>query len=104
MLIDRTRLREQLVYLECVDSGHVQPDPRGYQRAAHALRQAVLNELSAVPMQKFVHGDLPALQAIAQNVFFETRGRFADLDGSGSTSRAAEVASALFNRVVKQRR
>jgi hypothetical protein len=104
MPIDRVRLREQLVYLECVDAHYLQLDARGYQRAAHALRQAVLTELSAVPMQEFVHGDLPALQTIAQNVFFETRGRFADLDGSSSTRRVAEVASALFNRLMKQRR
>jgi hypothetical protein len=104
MLIDRARLQEQLVYLECVDLKHVRPDPRGYQRAAHALRQAVLNELSGVPMQKFLHDDLPALQTIAQNVFFESRGRFADLDGSGSTHCAAEVASALLIRMMKQRR
>lgn len=102
MPIDRARLREQLVYLECVDSNHLRPDSRGYQRAAHALRQTVLNELSAVPMQAFVHGDVPALQTIAQNVFFESRGRFADLDGSGSTRRAAEVAGALLRRVVRQ--
>lgn len=104
MPIDRARLRKQLVYLECVDLQQVQPDPRGYQRAAHALRQAVRNELSGVPMHEFVHGDLPALQTIAQNVFFETRGRFADLDGSGSTHRAAEAASALLRRMVKQAR
>ena len=103
MPIDRARLRKQLVYLECVDSHQVEPDPRDYQRAAHALRQAMLNELSAVPMQEFLHGDLPALQAIAQNVFFEGRGHFADLDGSGSTRRAAEIAGALCNRVATQR-
>lgn len=101
MPINRARLRKQLVYLECVDLQQVHPDPRDYQRAAHALRQAVLNELAGVPMQEFVHDDLPALQTIAQNVFFETRGRFADLDGSGASQRAADAATALFNRMAK---
>lgn len=104
MAINRARLREQLVYLECVDSHHMQPDPRGYQRAAHGLRQTVLNELRDLPMREFVCGELPVLQTIAQNVFFETRGRFADLDGSGNARRAARVASALFRRLVTQRR
>jgi hypothetical protein len=101
---DLAHLREQLVYLECVDLQRMQLDPRGYQRAADALRQAVLNELSAMPMREFVHRDLPALQTIAQNVFFETRGRFADLDGSGNTRRAAELARSLLDRLVKQGR
>ncbi len=104
MPIDRVRLRKQLVYLECVDMQRMHPDPRGYQRAAQALRQALLDELSGVPMQAFVHCDLPALQTIAQNVFFESRGRFADLDGNGSTHCAAEAARALLNRMVKQPR
>lgn len=102
MPIDRDHLRNQLVYLEYVDLQPVHLDPCGYQQAARTLRQAVLNELSGIPMQLFVHEDLPALQAIAQNVFFETRGRFADLDGSGSSHRAAEAASALLNRMLKQ--
>lgn len=101
MPIDRERLQEQLVYLECVDLHEVQPDARAYQRAAHALRQAMLNELSDVPMQEFLHVALPSLQAIAQNVFFEIRGRFADLDGSGETGRAAEEACALLKRMAR---
>ena len=104
MPINRARMREQLVYLECVDAHRVKPDARGYQRAAHALRQVVSNELSQVQMGRFVHGDLPALQTIAQNVFFESRGHFADLDGSGCAQHAAEVAAVLLRRVAQQRR
>lgn len=104
MPIDRPRLRDQLVYVEWIDARRVHPDASGYLQAARALREAVMNDLATLPMRDFVHGDLPALQTIAQNVFFETRGRFADLDGSGSAVRAAEMADALLDRLARPRR
>lgn len=102
MSIDRTRLREQLVYLECVDTKVVQIDARGYQQAARELRRAVAHDLASLPMRAFLHEELQALQTIAQNVFFEGRLRFADLDGSGHAQRASEVANALLLRLARQ--
>lgn len=103
MAIDRARLRDQLVYIECADSKVVELDARGYQRAALELRQAVAQELGSVPMQAFLHRELEALQTIAQNVFFEGRCRFADLDGSGAAQRACDIAGALFYRLTTRR-
>lgn len=99
MAIDRMRLREHLVFLEAADARRVPVDARGYQRAARALRRVVEEDLASLPMRAFMHDDLPALQTLAQNVFFEGRRRFADLDGSGHAQRACEVAQALLQRL-----
>lgn len=96
MAIDRTLLREHLVFIEAADNGQVAMEPRVYQDAARTLRRAVERDLADLPMSAFLHDDLPALQTLAQNVFFESRGRFADLDGSGHARRASEFAHTLL--------
>lgn len=99
MAIDRARLRSHLVCLEATEARCQRPDPEGYRRSAQALRLAVQRDFSGVPMKSFMHPELRALETIAQNVFFESRGRFADLDGSGSALRARELGEALLERL-----
>lgn len=103
MAIDRTLLREHLVFIEAADSRQLPMDARAYQRAARTLRRAVERDLASLPMSAFVHDDLPALQTLAQNVFFESRGRFADLDGSGEARRAAEFAHTFLSYLRRSR-
>ncbi len=99
MALNKSRLRAQIVFLETLDTCRAQMHPSGYLAAARALRRTIENELSDFPMQAFVSPSLPTLETTAQNVFFETRRRFADLDGSGCAERAQHEADRLLRRL-----
>jgi hypothetical protein len=99
MALDTTRLREDIVLLEVVDARRVGMDAAGYQAAARAVRQTIERELGNLPMQAFISDVLPSLEDTAQNIFFDGRRRFADLDGSGCARHAQKTADQLLRRV-----
>jgi hypothetical protein len=99
MALDKRRLHRQLVLIEVADAKLAAVDPARYRDAARALRGTVERELGRLPMKAFVDGQLPALETTAQNIFFEARGRFADLDGSGAALRARADCDALLRRM-----
>jgi hypothetical protein len=99
MALDKTRLRDHLVFLEIVEARQVDMDAPGYLAAAQAVRRAIEHELGKLPMRAFVSDVLPTLQVTAQNVFFDSHRRFADLDGSGHALQAQALADGLLRRL-----
>ena len=100
MALDKTRIINQLAWLEVTDARHVAMDAGAYRRAARELREAIRRELSELPMRAFLIRTLPSLQTTAENVFFDNHRRFADLDGSG----CAGLAQALTDRLLQRLR
>ena len=96
------RLRDHIVFLEVVDARHVRMDAAGYLLAARAARLIVRRELGALTMQAFVSDTLPTLQTTAENIHFESHGRFADLDGSGQAQHAQAMADHLMRRLAQR--
>ena len=104
MALNKSRLRAQIAFLETLETRRGDMHAGGYLAAAKALRNTIENELGNLPMQAFISPDLPALEVTAQNVFFESRRRFADMDGNGQAANAQTVADALLARLSKSRR
>ncbi len=104
MALNKSRLRAQIVFLEVLETQRAEMHARGYQVAARALRATIESELSDVPMEAFMSPELPTLEATAQNVFFESRRRFADMEGNGHAARAQFEADRLFDRLRLRRR
>lgn len=100
--LDKTRLCDQIVFLEVVEARKTRMDARRYLAAARAVRQTVARELGALPMEAFVSRVLPALQTTAENIFFEGHRRFADLDGSGHARHAQAMSDRLMQRLRRQ--
>ncbi len=98
MFRDKSRLRDQIVFLEVADARHVGMNAKRYLAAARSVRTIVERELGCVTMDKFIFANVPALQTTAENIYFDSYGCFADLDGSGQAVRAQEVAEALIAR------
>ena len=94
------QLRDHIVFLEVIDSQHVRMDAAGYLLAARAARLIVRRELGVLTMQAFVSDLLPTLQTTAENIHFDSHGRFADLDGSGQAQRAQAIADSLMRRLL----
>ncbi len=94
------QLRDHIVFLEVVDARHVRMDAEGYLLAARAVRLIVRRELGILTMQAFVSDKLPTLQTTAENIHFDSHGRFADLDGSGQAHRAQAIADSLMRRLL----
>ena len=94
------QLRDHIVFLEVVDARHVRMDAEGYLLAARAARLIVRRELGILTMQAFVSDKLPTLQTTAENIHFDSHGRFADLDGSGQAHRAQTIADNLMRRLL----
>lgn len=103
MALNKSRLRAQIAFLETLETRRAEMHAGGYLAAAKALRRTIEKELGNLPMQAFISPDLPTLEVTAQNVFFETRRRFADMDGNGHAARAQSVADALLARLRKSR-
>lgn len=99
MALDKTRLREHIVFIEETDRCRLRVDAQTYQQCARELVRVVRSELSNLPMVAFVGGTLKALETTAQNVFFDGHRRFADLDGSGDALRAQVIADLVLERV-----
>jgi len=100
MALDKTRIINQLAWLEVTDARHVAMDAGAYRRAARELREAIQRELSELPLRAFLIRTLPSLQTTAENVFFDNHRCFADLDGSG----CAGLAQALTDRLLQRLR
>lgn len=98
MFRNQTRLRDDIVFMDTADRGHTTMDAQRYQRAARTARDIVERELGSVKMSRFVFPDVPALQTMAENIYFESYGCFADLDGSGDAARAQALAAQALQR------
>lgn len=99
MFRNKSRLLDQIVFLEAADAHHVDMDAQRYLAVARSARRIVEFELGAVAMRDFQFPELPSLQTMAENVYFEGRRRFADLDGSGRAFDAQLLADALIERL-----
>lgn len=93
------RLRDQIVYLEALERRYVDMRADDYLAAARCVREIIRHELHGLALQAFVGNSLPALQATAENVHFDTHRCFADLDGSGNAARAQRMADRLIGRL-----
>ncbi len=92
-----TRLRDQIVFLEVLEARHVGMNAGNYLAAARSAREIIEHELGGLAMQAFVSAALPSLQTTAENIYFDTNRRFADLDGSGNAGRAQAIADKLIH-------
>ncbi len=95
---DMTQLRDQIVFLEVVDSRHVGMNAAKYLAAARMAREIIERDLGALAMRAFVFQMLPTLQTTAENIYFDSHRRFADLDGSAHASQAQHLADQLIQR------
>ncbi len=98
MFRNQTRLRDEIVFMDITDRGHIPIDAQHYQRAARIAREIVERELGTVKMSRFIFPDVPSLQTTAENIYFESYGCFADLDGSGHATQAQELTQQLLAR------
>lgn len=94
-----TQLREQIVFLEVADARHVGMNAAKYLAAARSVREIIERELGILGMQAFVNTSLPTLQTTAENIYFDSHRRFADLDGSGNAGRAQAMADSLIGHL-----
>ncbi len=99
MFREQTRLRDQIVFLEVADGHHVKMNAWRYLWAARTARVIVERELGEVRMREFALPALPTLQTTAENIYFESYGCFADLDGSGHAGVAKQLTAQLLDRV-----
>lgn len=95
---DMTQLRDQIVFLEVVDSRHLGMNAAKYLAAARLAREIIERDLGELAMQAFVFDMLPTLQTTAENIYFDSHRRFADLDGTANASRAQRLADQLIRR------
>ena len=93
-----TQLRDQIVYLEVVDSRHVRMNATKYLEAARLAREIIERDLGSLAMHAFVFDMLPTLQTTAENIYFDNHRRFADLDGTARAGRAQRLADQLIQR------
>ncbi len=94
-----TRLRDQIVFLEVLEARHVGMNAANYLAVARSVREIIQRELGELTMQAFVSAVLPTLQTTAENIYFDTNRRFADLDGSGNASRAQAITDSLMRNL-----
>jgi hypothetical protein len=96
---EQARLRDQIVFMEVTENHHVKMNAKRYLTAARTAREIVERELGDLQMREFAIRELPALQVTAENIYFDSYGCFADLDGSGHAALAQRVADALIERL-----
>ena len=96
-------LLNQIVFLEAVDAHHLRMNARRYQTAARSVRQIVESKLGVLDMRAFATAVLPSLQTTAENIFFDSHRRFADLEGRSDASRAHEICDCLMQRLGRRR-
>lgn len=104
MFREQNRLRDQIVFLEVADQHHVRMNATRYLVAARTAREIIERELGEVQMSEFAIAELPTLQTTAENIYFETYGCFADLDGSGHAGIALAQADSLLDRLLEAAR
>ncbi|GAB4551406.1 MAG: hypothetical protein IV105_04400 [Rhizobacter sp.] len=93
-----TQLRDQIVFLEVVEARHVRMNAAKYLAAARLAREIIERDLGSLAMQAFVYDMLPTLQTTAENVYFDSHRRFADLDGTANADRAQRLADQVIQR------
>lgn len=98
MIRDLSLLRDQIVLLEASEGRHVHLSPRRYLAAARAVRAAVEREYGCLPIRDFVFPGLPVLQTMAENIYFDHHGCFADADGTGAAISAKHMANRAIRR------
>lgn len=98
MFREQTRLRDQIVFLEVAEGHVVKMNAWRYLWAARTARVIVERELGELKMREFAIPQLPTLQTTAENIYFESYGCFADLDGSGHARVAQTLAAQLIER------
>ena len=81
-----------------MDDGRAPCSPEAYRCAAATARRLVWEGLRRVPIQEF-HATFDALQETAENLYFESRGRFADVDHSGTALMARTTCEGLLMRM-----
>jgi hypothetical protein len=94
----RQHLQDAIVVLQLMDDGRARCSPEAYRCAAATARRLVWEGLRRVPIREF-HATFDALQETAENLYFEGRGHFADVDLSGHAPRAQSTCVALLNRL-----
>lgn len=99
----RQHLQDAIVTLELMDDGQARCSPEAYRCAAATARALVWSELRRVPVQEFA-ATFDALQVTAENLYFESRGHFAEMGGSGLARQALVACQALLHRLRGQRR
>lgn len=104
MFREQTRLRDQIVFMEAADAHHLKMDAARYLAAARIARTIVERELGVLQMSEFAIHPLPALQTTAENIYFESYGCLADLDGSGHAGIAQQLGEQLIERLMKKAR
>ena len=98
-----TQLRDQIVFLEVVEARHVGMNAAKYLQAARLAREIIERDLGSLAMQAFVFDMLPTLQTTAENIYFDSHRRFADLDSSTRAAQAQRLADQLIQRARSQR-
>jgi hypothetical protein len=93
-----TQLRDQIVFLEVVESRHLRMNAAKYLQAARLAREIVERDLGSLGMEAFVFDMLPTLQTTAENIYFDSHRRFADLDGTANAIQAQRLADQLIRR------
>ncbi|MBC7958203.1 MAG: hypothetical protein H7Y33_20320 [Cytophagales bacterium] len=98
MIRNMPQLRDQIVFLEVVDARHVGMNAKKYLAAARSVRTIIERELGGLAMHAFAIPELPTLQTTAENIYFDSHRRFADLDGSGNAVSALQLADTVIAR------
>jgi hypothetical protein len=101
---EQNRLRDQIVFLEVAEARHVKMNPKRYLEAARAAREIVERELGSLHMSEFAIRQLPTLQTTAENIYFESYGCLADLDGSGHAQLARQIGEQLIGQLMERAR
>jgi hypothetical protein len=99
---NKSRLLDQIVFLEAADAQHMGMDAKRYLATARSALKIVERELGTLSMSEFQIPELPSLQTLAENVYFDGRRRFADVDGSGRAFLAQVLADELIARASSQ--
>ena len=102
MFRDRSRLQNQIVFLEASDAHHLRMNAKKYLHAARSVRDILERELGDVDMSEFAFSGVAALQTTAENVYFDHYRRFANIDGSGHANRAQREADRLLARLMSR--
>ena len=92
------QLRDLVVALDRADRNIEPMTPEAYRDAARAVLELTHEEMGMLPIADFA-GPVTALQSMAENLFFDLHGSFADVDGSGRAPLASSETRALLGRI-----
>src|SRR5688500_1104592 len=91
-------LRDLVVALDLNDRNVRKLAPQEYRDAAAKALLLTHQEMGLLPMADFA-GPISALQTMAENIYFQAHGRFADLDATGRATVAKTESRALYRRM-----